>query len=450
MQSGLNRADFRIVSKAGYVASSDLNVHDGEPMEPISNNNASSISVGGAIRPDMFKSRLESTHELIDLGHLGLGDVYHSMHPSLLQQQLEHSLDALQTDYIDSYLIHNPEHYLQYKQMLDKAGVGKTTKDAAPQARTSTSPQPTLTAALPDPLTFPPLEEKLLDAFITLEEAVRDGKIRSYGISSNWLAYAAESQELNYKEWINLSESAYRSVNAEGATHGRVVDNSRRSNFRILQFPGNIIETYGLDNIGRWAKTQGLEVMVNRPLDALDAQGQQWRLATYSGAPRSVYNALRAKIIEHFQDLAAAGKSDQSLQRNAKFMSTLITDLDRELYQFQSVYHYQQDFSAQIMPMLIERMSMMQDPAGLEAIQTFLEVYERKVRQHCSVAAEEHVASLYKGKYNSQTTKLQDFALNHLLSHENVDIVLNGMTRESYVDEGLELLQQLSTNNKSL
>lgn len=432
------------------MASSELQVHDSELNELENRILDTSTSNSDAIKPSMFKSRLESTHELMDLSHLGLGDVYHSLHPGLLQQQLDHSLDALETDYIDSYLLHNPEHYIQYKQMLDKAGLHKTSNTTPPADSPSQSGAKAPPMTLPDPLTFPPFEEKLLEAFIVLEDAVAQGKIRSYGVSSNWLAYASESQELNYKHWISLSESAYRTINKERATHGQVVNDSRRSNLRVLQFPGNLLESYGVDNVARWAKTQGLEVMVNRPLDALDTQGHQWRLATYTGVPHSVYTALRDKTIEHFQEMAAKAAKSASMERNIKFLTTLVTDLDRELFRFQSVYHYQQDFSAQIMPMLIERMTMMQNPEALEAIQTFLAVYEMKVRQHCSVAAEEHIASIYKDKYNSKSTKLQDFALNHLLNNENIDIVLNGMTREAYVDEALKLLDSVNNKPKTL
>lgn len=447
--SAFDRRSVRLISKAGYVASSELQVHSGESNELETGSAEVNSSNSDTIKPSMFKSRLESTHELMDLSHLGLGDVYHSLHPGLLQQQLDHSLDALQTDYIDSYLLHNPEHYIQYKQMLDKSDLHKT-KHTSPTDSSSKDASKAPTSALPDPLTFPPFEEKLLEAFIVLEDAVAQGKIRSYGVSSNWLAYASESQELHYKDWISLSESAYRAVNQEGATLGQVVNDSRRSNLRVLQFPGNILETYGVDNVARWAKTQGLEVMVNRPLDALDTQGHQWRLATYTGVPHSVYTTLRDKTIEFFQEMASSAPKSASVDRNIKFLTTLVTDLDRELFRFQSVYHYQQDFSAQIMPMLIERMTMMQDPKALEAIQTFLAVYEMKVRQHCSVTAEEHVSSIFKDKYNSKSTRLQDFAFSQLLNNENIDIVLNGMTREAYVDEALKLLDTVKNKPKTL
>lgn len=423
------------------MSASDLHVHNDETSPPISDGSASGVSESEAFRREMFRSRVESTHELLDLGHLGLGDVYHSLHPGLLQQQLDHSLDALQTDYIDTYLLHNPEHYLQYKQMLDKAGLSskrKSSSSSAQSASTSTSPP---APTLPDPSTFPDFEEKLLEAFIVLEDAVKEGKIKSYGISSNWLAYASGSQDLNYKNWIDLAETAYRTVNPENGRNAQIVDKTRRSAFRVLQFPGNLLETHGVESVARWAKQNGLETMVNRPLDALDSNGHQWRLATYKGIPNSVYTTMMNETLEYFRRYAKESPSSASAEKNAKFMTTLISDLDRERFQFQSVYHYQQDFSAQIMPMLIERMSMMQDAKALEAIQTFLEVYELNVREHCSITAEEHIASIYKGKYNASSTPLQEFALKYLLENENVDIVLNGMTRTSYVEEALKVLK---------
>jgi len=436
---GLKRSQVRLVSKSGYVPTSDINVHDGsKPHSSIQHIHPHEGDSAHA-KKDIFKARLESTHELLDLSHIGLGDIYHSLHPTIIQQQLYHSLDALNTDYIDSYLIHNPEHYIQYQQMLERVKAKQDTQLITPTPTSNIEAPADLPPVLPSLSSFPSFDEKLFEAFTVLEEAVQEGKIRSYGISSNWLAYASESQALGYQEWIDLAENAYNRLHGPTSTTAVHDQRARRSSFKVLQFPANLLETYGMEHVAPWAKAQGLEVMVNRPLDALDSQGQ-WRLASYKGIPNSVYKSLLEATLEQFRPPPPDSKEASSTAgKNAKFMTTLLRDLDRERYTFSSVYHYQQDFSAQIMPMLVERLSMMQDPKAVEAIQTFLEVYEMKVREHCCIATEEHIESKYKGRY-SKSIPLQQFAINYLLDNPNIDVVLNGMTRTNYVDESLSLV----------
>ena len=436
---GLKRSEFRLISKTGYVPATDLRVHDGEVAEPSVKHVHTHGRGDAAEKRSIFEARLESTHDLLDLSHLGLGDVYHSLHPSIIQQQLSHSLDALQTPYLDSYLLHNPEHYLQYQQMLERVGKEHRAPLVSPSAQAPIQAPADLPPILPTLSSFPSFQEKLFESFVVLEEAVREGKIKTYGISSNWLAYASESNTLGYADWLDLAESAYDRLHQTKSSPDK---SQRRSSFKVIQFPSNLLETYGADVVAPWAKKNGLQVVVNRPLDAFEGATGQWRLATYKGIPNSVYQRLLEETLNFFRPpLENSPEAATPAGKNAKFMHTVVRDLDRERYKFSSVYHYQQDFSAQIVPMLVERMALMQDAKALEAIQTFLEVYELKVREQTCLASEEYIAAhpKYKGLYNP-AKPLQHFALDHLLKNKNIDCVLNGMTRPHYVDDALSLL----------
>ena len=153
------------------------------------------------------------------------------------RDQIAQSLERLGTDYIDVYLLHNPEYYL-LKNV--------TTESSEAQA------------ALHRQRMF----ERIKSAFEELEHETGRGRIRSYGISSN--SFSLKETDPFFLPYEGLLELAAQAAQAAGnMTHS----------FSTVQFPANILEQEGLKGCGQWAHDHGLRVLVNRPLNAFTAQG---------------------------------------------------------------------------------------------------------------------------------------------------------------------------------
>ena len=175
---------------------------------------------------------------------------FHSIAPSFMQEQLTKSLLRLERDKLDCYLIHNPEYYIL--DALNKNADKDSTLDE--------------------------MYKRIYEAFVGLEEEVKKGRIGAYGISSNSFAKAQSDPEfLPYEDLITLADKASETVGND--TH----------NFTTIQFPLNILEKEGL-KCATWAKSNGLRVLANRPLNA-QKDGHMYRLADYEESA-SYYNYL--------------------------------------------------------------------------------------------------------------------------------------------------------------
>ncbi len=84
-------------------------------------------------------------------------ECYHSISKSFIHEQLSASLERLERQRIECYLIHNPEYYI-----LDAINRGISKDDRLDE-----------------------MYRRLQEAFVGLEEEVKEGRIGSYGISSN-------------------------------------------------------------------------------------------------------------------------------------------------------------------------------------------------------------------------------------------------------------------------
>ncbi len=155
-------------------------------------------------------------------------DCFHSISKSFIQDQLTQSLKRLEMQKIDCYLLHNPEYYL-----LDAINKNIDKDDRLDE-----------------------MYLRLYRAFMTLEMEVKNGRIGSYGISSNSFSkYKTSDEFLPYEDLLTIADRASEDVGNE------------YHSFTTIELPINMLEREGL-KCASWAKENGLRVLVNRPLNA--------------------------------------------------------------------------------------------------------------------------------------------------------------------------------------
>ena len=200
--------------------------------------------------------------------------VWHCISPEFLDDQLGRALDRLQLETIDVLLLHNPEYFLS----------------EAAHHPDRTPPEDTRAA----------FYDRLRRAFEYLDEAVADGRIGAYGVSSNTCVSPVDDPE---------ATSVTRMHDASG---GRMA---------VLQLPYNLLETGALlerntpDGTALEAAAQrGLGVLVNRPLNAMaPGHGHLVRLAD----PPRQHPRLAAQVRAVLEPRLPPGLRGESLSRLA-------------------------------------------------------------------------------------------------------------------------------------
>ncbi len=193
-----------------------------------------------------------------DLVHFN-DDLEHCIHPDFITDQLTRSLERLGLETLDYYLLHNPEYYLEWALKSDL-----------------------------------PLEDarreyyhRIQAACQQLEEEVRKGRIRYYGISSNTLPAPARDPEFTSLETI------WKIVTALPGTH----------HFRMIQMPLNLLEKGAVleknqscaTSVLAFARANNLAVVINRPLNAFNGNTLV-RLADIPSHNRQRESDIIAKI----------------------------------------------------------------------------------------------------------------------------------------------------------
>ena len=234
-------------------------------------------------------------------------DLQHSIDPDFLSDQIDLSLERLKTDYIDVYLLHNPEYFLTYSKMNS------------------------LTELRNEYYT------RIEKAFRLLETKVEEGKIKWYGISSN--TFGANSDKLNFTSLEKVVEIA-ESI-------------SKTNKFAVVQFPLNAIERSNASTKNQnnnsisfleLANKKDLGVLVNRPLNGI-VDNQLIRLADFEikeNISKEETFELADEISKLEDDLLNITESiaDESIRNNVTDCLSLGKILKDNFDKFNSVSHF--------------------------------------------------------------------------------------------------------------
>jgi aryl-alcohol dehydrogenase-like predicted oxidoreductase len=187
------------------------------------------------------KKKIEQGNPFTDVVEYEDG-LWHCISPDYLEDQINRQLYRLDQSgeggYIDVYLLHNPEYYLgcARKNAFEKEDARKE------------------------------YYSRIKKAFEFLEEKVKTGKIKYYGISSNTFPGSSITYDFtSLEKVISIAEEI-----------------SPDNHFKVIQMPFNIIESAayfeknqcgGEKTVLELAEEKGIEVITNRPLNAITPGG---------------------------------------------------------------------------------------------------------------------------------------------------------------------------------
>lgn len=200
------------------------------------------VTKGGYIQGQNYKYAYNKKHQgtfFKDVVEIEEG-FWYSISPDFLEDQINRQMFRLnQNDdygYIDVYLLHNPEYFLKWAELqgYDNAN------------------------------TIDEYYSRIKKAFEFLEAKVEEGKIKSYGISSN--SFSRKIDKFDFTSLNKIIECA-NEVKAD-------------NNFKYAELPFNIIESGAIlekNHSGRsvleCAEANGIKTLINRPLNAITSAG---------------------------------------------------------------------------------------------------------------------------------------------------------------------------------
>lgn len=348
------RDDVEIISKFGYIQGQNMQLHKKSPFS-----------------------------EVVEYDE----NCFHSIHKDFLKDQLSLSLQRLQMNKISCYLLHNPEYYIldAIKRGIDKDEMLDT------------------------------MYKRIYDAFVALEGEVKNGRIDSYGISSNSFALKSYDAEfLPYEDLITLAQNA--ALEAANEKHS----------LTTIELPINLSEQEGF-KCAAWAKNNGLKVLANRPLNA-QYNGKMYRLASYDES---------TEYYHHLNELIDICDNDV-----LRSLYNLLEQLDSIKHKFGFIGDYETFLYSQIIPHMKKALEVLSEEdmePMLNFIDLFLIEYKKMVAYECSLKTKIELQEFFGECFAT----MQECALKFLLENNDIDYILVGMRKPSYVADIMSIETKL-------
>jgi len=188
------------------------------------------VTKAGYIQGDLYQesqSRKKNNASFLELVEFD-NELEHCIHPEFLANQITDSLDRLNVDSVDVFLLHNPEYFKFHAQ---KTAVSVEQINAEYYAR-------------------------IKNAFLYLEEEVLAGRISYYGVSSNTFGYHS-----THPDATDINELL------------RMKTEANLKHFKVIQCPLNIFEPQALHSLEKScieiAFENNIAVLTNRPFNAI-------------------------------------------------------------------------------------------------------------------------------------------------------------------------------------
>jgi aryl-alcohol dehydrogenase-like predicted oxidoreductase len=374
------------------------------------------VTKGGYIQgQNMTLAEQQNFPEVVEYGP----GIWHCIHPEFLATQIERSCSLMEQNYIDVYLLHNPEYYLE---------------DIAHRR--------TLTKADHDEF-----YRRIREAFRFLEQKVADGVIGWYGVSSNNFGQPAMAAG---KPCTTATSVARCLDEAEALAPDH--------HFRVVQLPLNLYESGGALNPNSAGQTvlefcanKGIGVLANRPLNAFQ-NNQLIRLADWGppGAPPPGVEQLR-ELLEPLSGLERAFELAMGQPISLATEETMSELFLRVVPQLPSLSHWQQAAPHHIVEpiqawLLEARQQHGQDPvfeAWLEQfvarINPVFEAVQGQISAQQQSGSDAIRAKLVEAGYPADARPLSQIALHMLTSLKGLSCVLVGMRRNEYVEDAMSV-----------
>lgn len=349
----------------------------------------------------------------------------HCIHPEFLEDQITRSLERLNLACIDVLLLHNPEYYLSW------AAKEGTAVEAARQIYL----------------------KRIQLAFGHLEKEFERGRIRCYGISSNTFPETPARADFTSLTDVQACAAALKPDH----------------HLAVIQFPMNLFESGAVLEANQpdgrtllaTARRLGLGTLVNRPLNALGANGLI-RLADVPAGPELSPEAVAARlqdlvtsetrfVREILPDLGLASETASQISRQLTMAEALKTHHDT----YSSYDHWRQIETEHILPRAGGVLAYLQQNAGNPTTHGWISDYET-----CLKRALEAVRSCYAPTAARRATELKaairqadtdwdtegtlsQLAIRTLFSTPGISSVLVGMRQPAYVQDVLAALEPI-------
>ncbi|KAG0037402.1 hypothetical protein BGZ82_002597 [Podila clonocystis] len=434
-------------------------------------------------------------------------ECYHCIHPEFMRDQLTRSLEHLNTKFADILFIHNPEYFLMstVRDVKDieinvkKREIEKGRIRAYGISSNSFSLKPSNAHFLP--------YEGLVKMAAAAFEKVREQKQQEHDRYKENLQLLEKERATTStpatlpspsKKPASTTSTASRSTSTSHSTkHSTAPQPTKRTTHGLgfLQMPGNLLEMEGVLRTAKWAKGQGLRVFINRPLNAMSPEFGAVRLASYPEPQSPTYEQAHRRLLD---TLSSLGHQREHLAAKMQRMTEMIEGLDttlkenklsviqlegasirNQLHQELSkpikhksgahpntsttVQQPEGEVSERLSQPIVKETPSPASPASpttttassssshvastqeLEGVIKALDKYIHAFQQQVRFQETGRVSAMLAERgIDLEGESIEQFALEYLLEHEQVDAVLLGMKREPYVDFARKTLQTLA------